>query len=149
MRRTALWLAVVGLASLTVVVTLQAKERKEKNQAAPAPQAVQPPQPPPAFTFTTDEEMQEFAKLWQQRQVALSKMAVLQSYWTQEQDAVQRVTKELASRYRLDATKTYTLDVPRKALIEVERKEPVAPPAEHPQLGQAPAAAPAVSSSTQ
>jgi hypothetical protein len=147
MKRTTLWLAVVGLASLAVVMSLQAKERKPKNPPAPAPQAVQPPQPPPVFTFTTDEEMQEFAKFWQQRQTALSRMAVLQGYWNQEQDTVQRVTQELASRYHLDATKVYTLDVPRKALVEIERKEPAPASGEAPQLGQAPAAAPAAASS--
>lgn len=139
MKRTALWLAVIGIASLAVAVGLQAKERKPKTP--PAPQVVQPPPPPPVFTFTTDEEMQEFAKLWQQRQAALSRMVVLQGYWTQEQDSVQRVTQELASRYHLDAAKTYTLDVPRKALVEVERKEPAPAPGEPPQLGQVPATA--------
>ena len=130
MKRRALWMAVMGVASLTVVVDLQAKERKPKD--APAPVVQQAPLPPAVYTFTTDEELREFAKLWQQRQGALTRMAVLQGYLTQEEAAVQQVTQELSSKYHLDATKAYTLDLARKALVEVERKEST------PALGQTP-----------
>ena len=147
MKRAALWMATVGLVGFVAVISCQAKERKPKAEPAATKPALEAPQPPPVFTFATDEEMQEFAKIWQQRQGALSRMAMLQNYWNQEQDAVKRITEELASRYHLDATKAYSLDIPRKALIEVERGEPAAPPAgQGAQLGQAPAATPATSS---
>lgn len=144
MKRVALWMVTVGLVGFVAVVSCQAKERKPKSESAPQPAVQQTPQPPPVFTFATDEEMQEFAKLWQQRQAALTRMSVLHGYWTQEQTSAEQITQELASKYHLDPAKTYTLDVPRKALVEVERKEP-APASEQTSpstLGQPPAAAP-------
>ncbi len=149
MKRVALWMVTVGLVGFIAVINCQAKERKPKSESAPQPAVQQAPQPPPIFTFTTNEEMQEFAKIWQQRQGTLARMAVLQGYWNQEQDSAQRITQELTSRYHLDATKAYSLDPLRKALIEVERPEPAAPPAgQGAQLGQAPTATP-VPSTTQ
>ena len=123
MKRATIWILAVGLAGFMSVVSCQAKERKPKDEAA-KPAVQEPPQAPPVFTFATEEEMQEFAKVWQQRQTSLAKMAVLQGYFTQEQEAVQRITEELATKYHLDSSKSYALDIPRKALIEVERKEP-------------------------
>ena len=151
MKRVTLWMVTVGLVGFIAVVSCQAKERKPKSGLASQPVVQQAPQPPPIFTFATDEEMQEFAKMWQQRQGTLARMAMLQGYWNQEQDTAQRITQELTSRYHLDATKTYSLDPLRKALVEVERPEPAAPHAgQGAQLGQAPpAAAPASSSSPQ
>ena len=147
MKRVALWMVTVGLVGFVAVVSGQAKERKPKAESAPQPAVQQAPQPPPVFTFSTDEDMQAFAKIWQQRQAALTRMSVLQGYWTQEQAAAEQVTQELASKYHLDPAKTYTLDVARKSLVEVERKEPAAPlEGQGAQLGQVPATAPATSS---
>ena len=127
MKRAALWMVTAGLIGFVAVVSCQAKERKPKAEPAAVQPAVEPaPQPPPVFTFTTDEEMQEFATIWQQRQIALTRIAVLQSYFSQEQEGVKRITEELSAKYHLDAAKSYSLDVPRKALVEVERKEPAA-----------------------
>ena len=123
MKRALIWVMTIGLVGFMSVVSCQAKERKPKADAA-KPAVQQAPQPPPVFTFATDEEMQEFAKVWQQRQTSLAKMAVLQGYFNQEQDTVQRITGELATKYHLDSNKSYALDIPRKALVEVERKEP-------------------------
>src|SRR3989338_5265392 len=88
MKRAALWMVTVGLVGFVAVVSCQAKERKPKSEPAAVQPAVEPaPQPPPVFTFATDEEMQEFAKIWQQRQIALTRITVLQGYFSQEQEA--------------------------------------------------------------
>ena len=147
MKRAGVWVIGLGLVGFAVVMSCQAKERKP--QPAPEPQAAQPaPQPPPVFTFAGEDDMKEFAKMWQQRQAALVRQNVLQGYWNQEQEAVQHITEELISRYHVDVAKAYTLDIARKALVEVERKEEPAPaggadvaPDQGAKLGQVPAPA--------
>lgn len=75
--------------------------------------------------------MKGFAQLWQQRQAVITRMAVLQAYWNQEQPALQESNTQLLSTYNLDVNKNYTLDAARKVLVEQEATTP--PPAE---LGQ-------------
>jgi hypothetical protein len=134
-----------GLVGFVAVVSCQAKERKPKAEA-PAPAVQQVPATPPVFTFQTEEEMQEFAKVWQQRQAALARMSVLQSYWNQEQESVQRITNELSSKYNLNPDKAYSLDIPRKALVEIE--QPTPPAGQPAQLGSPQASAPASAPAT-
>ena len=78
-------------------------------------------------TFQDEATMREFAKLWQQRQAILTRMAVLQAYWTQEEPGLGQVNQQLLSQYHLDVNKNYTLDTERKVLIELP-----APPAKSP-----------------
>ena len=156
MKRALILVISMGLIGFTAVVSCQAKERKPKADAA-KPAVQQAPEPPPVFTFATDEEMQGFAKVWQQRQASLAKMAVLQSYFNQEQETVQRIADELSTKYHLDSNKSYALDIPRKALVEVERKAtPIASqlsgpsaPAVHPAAGAPASAAPQAPAKTQ
>ena len=120
MKRIALWAIALGAVSLVLSIGCEAKERKPKaGKQPPAPMVQEAPAVPPVFSFTTEEEMQQFAKLWQQRQAAIMRMSVLQTYWQEEQRGEEQVTQELAAKYNLDPAKTYTLDIPRKALVEV------------------------------
>ena len=102
------------------------------GQAAPAEKVV--------FTFENDEKMQEFETLWRQRQVAVVRMTVLQSYWTEEQALLTQLNEKLTSDYKVDTKKTYSLDPQRRVLIERGEAQP-APTG--PTLGSAPAGPPA------
>lgn len=116
----ALWLRVGGQGS-TVAIAEQAPQQ--------APAAPQPSGPEKvAFTFENDEKMQEFARLWQQRQGIVLRMTVLQAYWNEEQAALAEVNNKFAADYKLDVAKNYTLDTDRKVLIERE-----APPSAGPE----------------
>lgn len=131
MKRMAVWIVALGTLSLVLALGCEAKERKPKaNKQPPAPVVQEPPAAPPVFSFTAEEEMQQFAKLWQQRQAAITRMSVLQAYWNDEQRGVEKVTQELATKYNLDPAKTYTLDIPRKALVEVPTPPTPAPNAQ-------------------
>ena len=147
MKRVTVWIVGAGIASVPLMFSLQAKERRSKAPAPAEPASTTQPAPtaPPeqvAFTFTDETQMQQFAKLWQQRQAAITRMAVLQVYWDQEQAGLQLANEQLLSQYNLDVSKNYTLNTERKILIERETP-PVEPTA---QLGQTPAQTQAASS---
>ena len=55
---------------------------------------------------------------FQRRQGVLTRMAVLQAYWNQEQTGLTQLNQELLSKYNLDVNKNYTLDTTKKALVE-------------------------------
>lgn len=135
MKRATLWTIGAGVTGVALVIALRAQEQPSgkaelvKEAAAPADKI--------AFTFSDDQKMQEFAQLWQQRQVVLTRMAVLQSYWNVEQGGLNETNKQLLEKFNLDVNKNYTLDTDRKVLVERE----AAP--QPTQLGQPPAAAPA------
>ena len=135
MKRAVLWIVGVGIVGVGLMLALRAQE-----QAQAPSQAQQPPataqQEKVAFTFTDDAQMQTFAQFWQQRQVVLTRMAVLQAYWNEEQALLAKVNQQLLSTYHLDPNKQYTLDAGRKVLIERET-----PPEQPPPLGPAPASA--------
>ena len=142
MQRATLWIVGVGVTGVALMLALQAQERQtsapasvQKPAATPSA-ASKPAKETTAFTFKDDDQMKQFAQLWQQRQATLTKMAVLQSYFAQEQAVLADQNKQLLSSYSLDVSKNYTLDTDRKVLVERE-----APPQQPAQLGQTPAAA--------
>lgn len=130
MKRLILWVGGIVVVGGVAVWALQAQEQQANPPTAQAPaqpaQATdaQPADAQPAtpetvaFTFTDDPQMQQFAQTWGQRQGVLTRMAVLQAYWNQEQAGLTQLNQELLSKYNLDVNKNYTLDTDRKALIE-------------------------------
>ncbi len=135
MQRATFWIIGAGLTGAALMLVLQAQERQTG-----APASAQKPAATPsaasgsekiAFTFPDEDQMRQFAQLWQQRQATLTKMAVLQDYFTQEQTALADQNKQLLSTYNLDVSKNYTLDTDRKVLVERE-----APPEQPAQPGQ-------------
>lgn len=120
MKRAVPWIAGVVLISVGLVWGLHAQEQKATSPADPAAAPTQEKPEKIVFTFADDAQMQEFAKLWQQRQATLTKMAVLQGYWNQEQTNVDQTNQQLLSQYKLDVQKVYTMDPKRKVLIERE-----------------------------
>ena len=155
MKRQGLWLSLVGvgIVGTALMVTLQAQERQNSPAAKTQPQTSDKSQPAPAkapsspsaatqapgassqpekvaFTFTDDAQIQQFAQMWQQRQMTLTRMAVLQDYFNKEQESLTKMNGEFSSKYNLDVNKNYTLDAQRKALVERET------PPEQPGQGQ-------------
>ncbi len=122
---------------------------KPADQPAAAPAAGQPAPAAPAVasqapaaseetaaahTFATEDEMKAFATLWQQRQTANIRMAVLQSLWDEQKAELAKLSETVAATYKLDPAKNYSLDATRRALIEHEAPPaPVAPVAATPQ----------------
>ena len=142
MKRTALWVVGLCVASAGVVFALRAQERQIAKAsavaaaAAPAP-AKTPAQPPTGktvHTFADQTEMEQFAQVWRQRQAALARSAVLESYLAQEQQTLKQINEELMSKYSLDVNKAYTLDAEHKVLLEHEGRRPVRKPPQ--QLGR-------------
>ena len=86
-------------------------------------------------TFEDAAKMEEFKKVWQQRQGVLMRMSVLQAYWNEEQTLLDQLNHTLSSQYGLDVAKTYSLDGVRRVLIEQEA--PPAPSPAAPMAGQA------------
>ena len=71
-------------------------------------------------TFEDPAKMEEFKKVWTQRQGVLVRMSVLQAYWNEEQTLLDQLNHTLSSQYGLDIQKSYSLDSTRRVLIEQE-----------------------------
>ena len=122
MKRAALWVVGAGVTSVALMFALRAQEQQIKpssTAAATVAPATAPKGPEKvAFTFADDTQLQQFGQLWQQRQASVAKMAVLQSYFKEEQANLGRVNQELLSRYNIDVNKNYTFDAACKVLLE-------------------------------
>lgn len=92
-------------------------------------------------TFSTDEELKTFTNLWQQHQGSGVRMAVLKSFWDEENAELTKLNGTLTETYKLDVTKNYTLDAQRRVIIE--RPAAATPPA-----AGVPSASPAPTSSS-
>ena len=138
MKRAGMWIIGALVVSSALMFTLRAEPKAGKDAMA-ATQEKEKKEDKVAFTFSDDDQMKQFAQLWQQRQVVLTRMAVLQDYWGLEQAGLGNINKELLSKFNLDVSKNYTLDTDRKVLLERET-----PPTPTPtELGGAVAPAPA------
>lgn len=117
--------------------TLDAEKRQLIERAAPEAAAETPvaegqPAAPSAgeekvaHTFTDEEEMKTFANLWQQHQGSGVRMAVLKSFWEEDNAALTKLNETFAATYKLDTTKNYRLDVERRVLVEAPNLPPPA-----------------------
>ena len=121
MKRTALWIVGAGVASVALMLALRAQERQASTPApAASPSSESAAEENVIFTFSDEDQMRQFAQLWQQRQNAMTRMTVLQSYWNDEQASLGQLNQQLLSQYKVDAGQNhaYTLDPDRKVLIE-------------------------------
>lgn len=117
-----------GVLAASWSVAVWAADPKPTSQAAPAQQAAAQPSAAPAqpvkpdgtivYTFENKEQMDEFARVWQQRQAVMLRMSVLNAYWTEEQAALAQLNQQLTTKYHLDTAKTYTLNTDARTLIE-------------------------------
>lgn len=141
MKRTTLWILGATMTSFALVMSLRAQEQQKALAPSKSKDVQQAPAAPDegkvAFTFSDDAQMQQFAKLWKERQVVLTRMAVLQDYWSLEQSGLGNVNQELLAKFNLDVNKNYTLAADRKVLLERE-----APPTPPTKLGEAPGQTP-------
>ena len=115
------------------------KDKAKTEPAMPAATAVAPSVPEGekvVYTFSDQTKMEEFARLWQQRQRAVLRMTVLQSYWNEEQGVLQQLNDQLSKEYNLDVNKNYRFDNQRKVLVEVPAPAEAASPALAPASSQ-------------
>ncbi len=135
-RQAVAWSATVGIAlglamwspwPLTASAVEEATTSKAAVQPAPPTGAAQPGGKI-VHTFEDSAKMEEFKKVWQQRQGILMRMSVLQAYWNEEKTLLEQLNHTLSSQYALDVAKSYSLDDTRRVLIEQE-PPPAAPPA--------------------
>ena len=133
MKRAALWILGAGIAGVGLMLALRAQERQAGTPSPTPASSATPSEDKVAFTFPDDEQLKQFAQLWQARQGVLTRMAVLQDYWTLEQNGLGEANKQLLEKYQLDVNKNYTLDTDRKVLLE----RPAPPDQPSAQLGQA------------
>lgn len=99
------------------VATAVAQTAEESTASPPAPAA--PADGTIVHRFADEASLQAFAKLWQRRQAALTRMAVLQAYWDQEQPGLNQVNQQLLAEYQLDVKKSYRLDTEQRVLLEL------------------------------
>ena len=94
--------------------------------------AIQEAMAPPAVgekivhTFEDEAALRQFASLWQQRQMAVFRVAMLEGYATAEQTTLTQIDKQLQSQYSLDPSRGYSLNAAQRVIVE---REPQAAPA--------------------
>lgn len=116
MKRATWGVIAAAIASVALVVALQAQEQRLAAQQEQV--TAEKEEGKVIFTFADEEKMKAFAATWQQRQAMLAKMAVLESYWKQEQSRLDQTNQQLLADYQLDVNKSYTLDPDRRVLLE-------------------------------
>jgi hypothetical protein len=136
MTRTTRWGAwlfggalVLGLASAAVAKDEKAKADSGKGKLQGAPAVATAPAPGEekvVYTFSDDAKLEEFAKIWQERQATILKMSVLQSYWNEEEKKLEQLNGQFSQQYNVDVKKNYRFDKDQKAIIEIN--EPVPAP---------------------
>jgi len=115
--------------------TLDAEKRQLIEHPAPAaaaetpPAAGQPAAPNPGeekvvHTFTDEGEMKTFANLWQQHQGSGVRMAVLKSFWDEDNAALTKLNETFTKTYKLDTAKNYRLDAQRRVIVEAPHLPP-------------------------
>src|SRR3989338_6241043 len=108
-----------------------------EGQAAGAPASAE--EGTVVHTFATEDEMKTFATLWQQRQGSGVRLAVLKSFWDEENTELTKLNGALTETYQLDVTKNYMLDANRRVIVErpaAAEPAPEAPPVQAPLLEQ-------------
>lgn len=127
MKRLLKWGIGLGVIALAVASIVEAaknkKDQDKKEEAAP----IAKPDEKIGYTFKDDTDMQAFTQLWQQRQAIIVRMTVLKSYWDEEEVALANLNAKIATDYKLDPTKNYSLDTQRRVLIERELPMQTAP----------------------
>ena len=115
--------------------TLDAQKRQLIEHPAPAeapgtPPAEGQPAAPSAgeekvvHTFTDEAEMKTFADLWQQHQGSGVRMAVLKSFWDEDNAALTKLNEAFTATYKLDTTKNYRFDAQRRVIVEAPHLPP-------------------------
>ena len=129
MRRSMGWLLAGACLMSVVALTATAKEKEQpKAPIAAVPKA----QPAPAkdekiaYKFSDQTKVDEFAKLWQQRQATVLRMTVLRSYFQEEQAALEKLNTQFTKDYNLDVTKNYRFDNEHKEIVELAEPLPEA-----------------------
>ena len=80
MKRTVVWSAAAGCAVLSLAMMAHAAKKEEKSAPTPQPAAASAAPAKPAekvaYTFSDQSKVEDFSKLWQQRQATVIRMSV-------------------------------------------------------------------------
>ena len=131
MKQVVPWFISVGCVGVMVGMIIRSPDAQAPPAAAPLAvgqitQAALAPGANPTLaggsvvhTFEDDAQMSEFTTFWHQGQTIRARMAVLESYWTDEEGSLVALRSRLASQFNLDPEKNYTLDSEARVLREV------------------------------
>ncbi len=109
---------VSGLGLVLILVLLTSlKAQDQKREGATAVGA--PPEGTIAYTFKDDADVQQFQQLVQAKQIVNTRIAVLQTYLTQEAGNSQQISGQLSLNYKIDPNKNYVMDPDKKVVREV------------------------------
>ena len=102
----------LGIAVIFVLLTsLKAQDQKTlANQATGEGQVV--------YTFKDDADIKQFQQLVQAKQIVNTRIAVLQTYLTQEVGNIQQLNGQLSLNYKIDPNKNYLMDPDKKVVRE-------------------------------
>ncbi len=117
MRRIAGWGVGLGLASLLGMAALRGQQ--EGSPAAATPGST-PKDEAVVFTFPDAASTQRFVGLSEQRKGILLRSAVLEAYLKEEQAAIDELQGRLSSEFKLDPTRSYTLDRTRLVVMDAQ-----------------------------
>lgn len=118
----------LGIAVILVLLTSLKAQDQKKEGAQATNAAIQTGEA--VYTFKDDADLQQFQQLVQAKQIVNTRIAVLQTYLTQEAGNLQQLNGQLSLTYKIDPNKNYLMDPETKVIREV------------PVQAQAPAAAP-------
>ncbi|GEM_PF-6288041 len=106
----------LGVAIILVLLTsLKAQDQRREGATA----AGAPPEGAIAYTFKDDADIQQFQQLVQAKQIVNTRIAVLQTYLTQEAGNSQQINGQLSLNYKIDPNKNYVMDPDKKVVREV------------------------------
>lgn len=117
----------LGIAVILVLLTsLKAQDQKREGVSA-ADATAQTGEV--VYTFKDDADLQQFQQLVQAKQIVNTRIAVLQTYLTQEAGNLQQLNGQLSLNYKIDPGKNYLMDPETKAVREVPVQATAAVPA--------------------
>jgi hypothetical protein len=128
-------LLAIGLVGAGAVFVMKAQQQPQASRLAPtkaqvieagltsgAPEKV-------VHRFEGEDQLKQFATLWQQRQASLLRMAMIEGYWNTEQGSFNQLNQQLSSQYNIDPAKTYVFSPEQRSIIERNEPAPADPAA--------------------
>ncbi len=107
----------LGIAVILVLLTSLKAQDQNKEGAQTTNTAVQTGEP--VYSFKDDADLQQFQQLVQAKQIVNTRIAVLQTYLTQEAGNLQQLNGQLSLNYKIDPGKNYLMDPETKVVREV------------------------------
>lgn len=116
------FLIVSGLGIAVILVLLTSLKAQDQNKPMPANPAAS--EGAVVYTFKDDGDMKQFQQLVQAKQIVNTRVAVLQTYLTQEIGNIQQLNGQLSLNYKIDPNKNYLMDPEKKVVREAPMPAP-------------------------